>query len=351
MAMSGRRIHLGKWLLPKLAMLYGTGFMVWRLLVASPLFARWWPLQVGEIFAVWTVVPVLFFVVAGLFWRSRWIWVGILIPMLWFSVEYGSLFLPSSLNVPSMVAQAGTQDTTLRVMTLNTWRGDDRDGNFAAAVQEWQPQLIAVQEVSARFRLDLQELEAEWPYQVHGLTGGRGRVALLSKLPILSNDVDSEWLGCHCMQVVVSWHGQAIRVIVVHIWAPSYDIDMHGPIPLVYDFNASHQRVTYDALLQQVESSAEPVIVLGDFNTTERQPGYRQLYEAGFKDAHAEVGWRLGHTYPAPFRVIRWLPVSLIRIDHVFYDAGWQAIRVWTSSLMESDHQALIADLEFVVRD
>ncbi len=344
-------MRLGKWLLPKLAMLYGTGFVVWRLLVASPLFARWWPLQVGEIFAVWAVTPVLFFAVAGLFWRSRWIWLGILVPLLWFGVEYGSLFVPPSIGVPPVVAQSGPQGRTLRVMTLNTWREDDRDGDFAAAVKEWQPQLIAVQEVSARFRYDLQELEAEWPYQIRGLTGGRGRVALLSKLPILSNDVDSDWLGCHCMQVVVSLHGQAIRVIVVHVWAPSYDIDTQGAVPLVYDFNASHQSVTYDALLQAVETSAEPVIILGDFNTTERQPGYHRLYEAGLKDAHEEVGWGLGHTYPAPFRVIRWLPVSLIRIDHVFYDAGWQAIRAWTTPLMGSDHQALIADLEFVVQD
>lgn len=346
------RKRLGKWLLPTMAMLYGIGFVVWRLLVASPLFERWWPLQVGEIFAVWAVAPVIFFVLAGLFWRSRWVWLGILAPLLWFGVEYGALFLPSSVDVPPVVAQeAGAQGTPLRVMTLNTWKEDDQGGDFAAKVEKWQPQLIAVQEVSSRFRLDLEALEKEWPYQAHGRTGGRGRVALLSKLPILSDDVDSDWLGCHCMQVVVSWHGQAIRVIVVHIWAPSYDLDTQGAIPLVRDFDASHQNVTYDALLQQVESSIEPIIILGDFNTTERQSGYHRLYETGFKDAHEEVGWGLGHTYPAPFRVIWWLPISLIRIDHVFYNAAWRATQVWTSSLMASDHQALLVDLELAVQD
>lgn len=349
--MSGSRIRFGKWLLPRLAMLYGTGFIVWRLLAASPLLARWWPLQVGEIFAVWAVAPVLFFVVIGLLWRNRWIWFGILIPLLWFSVEYGALFLPSSVDVPSVVAQDGTQDTILRVMTFNTWRQDDRDGNFAAAVEEWQPQLIAVQEVSSRFRSDLKKLEGEWPYQVHGRAGGHGRVSLLSKLPILSENADADKRGCHCMQVVVTWRGRPIRLIVADIWAPSYDLDKQGPIPLVQDFDASRQDVAYDALLQEVESSVEPIIILGDFNTTERQPGYQRLYNAGFKNAHAEVGWGLGHTYPAPFSRIGWLPVSLIRIDHVFYDAGWQAIRAWTTPLMGSDHQALIADLELVVRD
>lgn len=116
----------------------------------------------------------------------------------------------------------------------------------------------------------------------------------------------------------------------------------------VKGFDASNQALAFEKLLALVQASREPVIVLGDFNTTERQAGYELMVEAGLKNAHEEVGWGLGLTFPAPFVMFDWLPFSLIRIDHVYFDSAWRAIETWTTTLMGSDHQAVIADLRWV---
>jgi endonuclease/exonuclease/phosphatase (EEP) superfamily protein YafD len=44
---------------------------------------------------------------------------------------------------------------------------------------------------------------------------------------------------------------------------------------------------------------------------------------------------------------MKWLPFSLVRIDHVFYDSSWRAVRTFTSPLIGSDHLALVADLQW----
>jgi endonuclease/exonuclease/phosphatase (EEP) superfamily protein YafD len=266
-----------------------------------------------------------------------------LIPLIWFGSEYGALFLPST---PAL-AIAKAEGATLRVMTFNTWNQVDEEGTFAAAVEEWQPDLVALQEVKFAFRKDLKEAKEEWPYQVHVPMRGRYNIAILSKVPIMLEEADGDRFGCHCVQALLEWNGETIRVIVVHIRAPDTSVKFRRGIPVVRRFDASNQALSYAALAKQIEESDEPLIVLGDFNTTEGQPGYRLLYQLGLEDAHEAAGWGLGFTYPAPRTRVSWLPIPLIRIDHVFFSEAWQATEAWTTPLMGSDHQAIVADLRW----
>ncbi len=321
---------------------YTVVFVVWRLIVASPLAPLGiWP--VTEVFAVWALIPLPFMLVAGLMWRSRWTWSALLIPLLWFGGEYGALFVPEMAER----AKASVEERSLRVMTLNTWKQNEQFGEFAATVEQWQPDLIALEEVGPGLALDLEQLSATWPYQVQVSIRSATRVALLSKFPILSQEADADFLGCHCAQLVVEWHGQRVRVIVVHVRAPRIFVDGGWQTLPIQTFDTSAQAKSYAKLLPLIQESREPLLVLGDFNTTERQAGYKLLYEAGLKDAHEEAGWGLGMTYPAPFIRPSWLPFPVIRIDHVFYDGAWQATRTWTEPLMGSDHQAVFADLRW----
>jgi vancomycin resistance protein VanJ len=340
-------MRLGRRLSTGVVLLYVLSFVVWRLLVASPLYERWWPLQVSEVFRAWSVAPLPVLLLLGIVGRSRWLWTGLLIPFIWFGSEYGGLFLPAT---PAL-AIAKAEGSTLRVMTFNTWNQVDEEGAFAAAVERWQPDLVALQEVKFAFRKDLKEAEEVWPYQVHAPIRGRYNISILSKVPITIERVDDERFGCHCVQALLEWNGETIRVIVVHIRAPDTSVKFRRGIPVVRRFDASNQALSYAALAKQIEESDEPLIVLGDFNTTEGQPGYRLLYQLGLEDAHEAAGWGLGFTYPAPRTRVSWLPIPLIRIDHVFFNEAWQATEAWTTPLMGSDHQALVADLRWVGRE
>ena len=327
---------------------YVLGFILWRILVASPLYIKWWPLQVSEVFGLWLLAPLPFLLIAGIIWRSRGSWLALALPLLWFGSQYGGLFLPDL----TPRAWASGETSSLRSMTLNTWTQRDGDGDLAAALQEWQPDIIALQEVGALLPLDLAALSDEWPYQVHANIRVLTTVAFVSKVPILDVDADNLWDGCHCMQVVIDWQGRAIRVFVVHIRSPRLGATNYRWQPLhMRRFDTSEQEEAYAALLPLIEASREPVIVLGDFNTTEREAGYHKMIDAGLKNAHAEVGWGPGFTYPAPHSHLDWLPSSIIRIDHIFYDKAWRATQTWTTPLMGSDHQTLVADLQWIGDD
>lgn len=326
---------------------YVIGFVLWRFLVNSPTFGQLWPVQLSEVFAAWALLPVPFLLIALAFGRRYWYGLALLIPMLWLGNAYGGQFVPRL----GEAAYADGGARTLRVMTFNTWLNADESGELAAKVTEWQPDVMAFQEVWPPFDSNLEALSEQWPYQVHAVVRGVTSMALLSKWPIVSYDTDHDWQGCHCTEFLLDWDGELVRVIAVHIRAPSLGVRNYREVPIrVQGFDASVQAVSYAALLPRIERSQEPLIVMGDFNTTERQEGYQLLYAAGLRDAHEEVGFGFGFTYPAPFSRVKWLPVSLIRIDHVFFDSSWRAIDTWTSSLMGSDHRALVADLQMVER-
>src|SRR5215204_2984768 len=99
-----------------LAIGYASIFVIWRVLEASSRYAAWWPLRVSEIFAVWALLPLPFLVAAALLWRTRWVWIALLIPTLWFGREYGGLFLPPAFAT----AHASVENANLRLMTFNT---------------------------------------------------------------------------------------------------------------------------------------------------------------------------------------------------------------------------------------
>jgi len=232
-------------------------------------------------------------------------------------------------------------------MTFNTLYLSSHYQDLVNYVDQVQPDIIAMQEANPILASRLKREASAWPYSEYTFVRINGRIALFSKFPIQSIDADEEWLGCHCAQALINWQGKTIRIIVVHIRAPTYVPSVTAGLPSVKGFDASAQAHSFAALRSQIASSREPLIILGDFNTTEREAGYRSLYAAGLKDAHQEAGWGFGMTFPAPYGRYPWLPISLIRIDHVFFNDDWRATQSWTVPLMESDHQALLADLRW----
>lgn len=105
------------------------------------------------------------------------------------------------------------------------------------------------------------------------------------------------------------------------------------------------QRVQVDALLGPQwlghRACQDPVVLLGDFNATERYRAYRRLAARLF-DVRRQVSVKGGgRTFPAR------LPI--LRIDHIFVSASLEATEVWTvnsaAARLASDHLPLVADL------
>jgi endonuclease/exonuclease/phosphatase (EEP) superfamily protein YafD len=93
------------------------------------------------------------------------------------------------------------------------------------------------------------------------------------------------------------------------------------------------------------EKESGPVLMMGDFNTTDMDENYSRL-TTNFADTFREVGWGLGFTNPDwqhnnPRRGPSFMPMYQ-RIDYVFHNAAFTPVeaRVGPSS-GGSDHRPL----------
>ena len=90
-----------------------------------------------------------------------------------------------------------------------------------------------------------------------------------------------------------------------------------GRWPLIpYDYKATTRDQQIAAIVQtaKTESQGAPVLLMGDFNVTEREAGYRILTQS-LVDSHRAVGFGPGNTWKSE-RLIP-TPLAIIRIDYL----------------------------------
>jgi len=89
----------------------------------------------------------------------------------------------------------------------------------------------------------------------------------------------------------------------------------------------------------EAEDANTPMLIVGDFNMTDRSDDYWRIVEH-YHDAFREVGFGFGWTFNGTF------PIPLLRIDYVFHNDAVQALtaRVLVNS-GNSDHNPLVVDV------
>lgn len=330
-----RKVALG------LSLLYTVGFVVWRGVLLSSYYDRFWQLRLSEVFNAWFYLPLLLPLLLALLTRQRMACLILLIPLSCFSYEYGPQYLPKwqrwwYSNPPA---------TTLRLLTWNTHATIDHDDEFIREVRRLQPDLVALQEASYTLRRKVaDELFAEYPYQVNDLLSSAESLVTLSRFPVIQHNFDRRLGGCRCQQLVIQWHDRQITVINSHMPSPYISIDPFPRIPRVIIFDNQFQYRAMDALLAQVASISGPLLVLGDLNTTEQQWNLRRL-QHDLTDAFANAGWGMGFTFPVGKRLRYGAVPPFVRIDHILYNDHWQAISAWPGPPLDSDHLYVLADL------
>jgi len=331
------------------AILYTLLWIGWRVLLQTSFYDSYWQLQVSQIFGGWSYLPLIPLILLGVWARVRWSFPILLLPAIFFASEYGRQYLPNWHLVEEH------RGATVRVLSWNTLYTSDSEFRFIEGLRELQPDVVAIQEYSYTLARFLEEELAEnYPYTYFFQPSSRASLGLLSRYPIVEVDVESAFSGCRCQRAILNVEGRLVTVINLHALSPSYRIKPNSPG--VTHFNTQYQGYFFDALFKQIEAAEGPLLVLGDFNTTERQPNYRRL-TAQLNDSFAQVGWGMGHTYPdygtfeRSFQ--RWFGVEgglfpLIRIDHVFHNEDWIARSAKTVSFEDSDHRAIVVELGLV---
>jgi vancomycin resistance protein VanJ len=327
------------------ALLYVAAFVSWRLLLLADVSVHFWALELSRAFIAWAYLPGMLLALMNVVVRSQSTWILLLVPVLAFAIEYGPIVLPGT----SALTVVDDPDRIIRVMTWNMLYDSGARSGFIAEMEALEVDLIALQEVG--FGLTQRIRQSSGPlaeFYIKEENFGRGGIALVSRYPILAVEPVGPWNPCNCFKAEIDWNGEQITVLVAHVRAPSFRLS-----PKIWErrsghFVTSHQNDAFDAILEEIGQSEAPVLLLGDLNTTEGQPNYQRLRRILW-NSHEEAGWGFGFTFPRRGVVpeAAGLP-PFIRIDHIFFDDKWLALRSKVGSIGFSDHQYVLADLYFL---
>jgi len=297
----------------------------------------WW-LQIANVFALLLFVPLLPCVPAALVIRSRWMHGAIAAALVLFLALFGARFLPRSAPPAS--------GTAIRVMTFNHLFSNEQVANIIREIRAQDADLVGLQEFSEQTAEAIKtELIGEYPYQFLE-PGNQNGLGLISRYPFLTQGIDE---SRHGQRVTIQLEGQTVTIISLHLAAPY--IESHTsrrlfslPIITGYDTSAPNRQI--DRLLAGIEKIDGPLIIMGDFNTSDREPHYAKM-AAVLHDAFRETNWGLGFTFPDHKRfgpVI--IPFPLIRIDYVWSKGGvLPAAAHVECNNTGADHCFLVADL------
>ena len=225
-------------------------------------------------------------------------------------------------------------------MTWNLSYENPSPEGVAKIVKSEAPHVIAIQELVKSTAVELsQALKRDFPYQVISPAFEFG---IFSKYPLKSSQPSGlSPQVIKFQEVRISVGNREIELIDVHLPVPKLQTSQFGMLTLPVDFNTNKWDAIYPILLDRIKNIDRPLLVVGDFNTSDRDRNY-QLLSRYLTNAFQTAGWGMGMTFPIAPPVT----IPLVRIDHIFYSQHWHARSAWTKVGVGSDHQYLVAELQ-----
>lgn len=299
--------------------------------------ARWW-VAMTNIFALYLFAPLLVLAPLALVLPSGWLRAATAVPLAIFLASFGPWLVPRGAEQPA--------GTPLRVVTFNQRVYTGRASEILEAVRAQGADVVALQEVTPdvmhRAETRLRDI---YPYQEHVPHEWDLDMTILSRYPLRVHEHDPQ---VRRLWVTLDVDGHDVHVINVHLNSPEYGSYSPRWMPqlrLPRGYSAARRASEAPRLFAVVDRVAEPLIVLGDHNFSEREPLYDE-FAARLTDAFRSTSWGVGATYPDDrvyFGVP--LPVPLIRIDYVWTRGLTPVASRVTCEVAESDHCMLVADL------
>ncbi len=313
-------------------MIYGlsaTGYVALRLLVGE----RWDTIAFANNFVPWWALGGLIAALIAIFSRWRWPLLALQAPILiLFVVVYGELFWPNR-----DAAEAGN-NIPLTAATYNTLSLQSDPQQVLTVINALDADVIGLQEVGPDLA-DLLAQQQKYPYQALHPAESEHGVALLSRYPILEEQVFSPFQKyVRHLRVLVDINGTQVAIYVVHPHTP------HPYFPPTA-YNTQFRDEQLAALRQRLKTDTIPILVLCDCNTTDQSDAYRAMDKI-LVDSFREAGWGLGFTFPARILEGELDVPRMIRIDYVWHNEFFVATNAQVGhDSGTSDHRPVIVNL------
>jgi endonuclease/exonuclease/phosphatase family metal-dependent hydrolase len=266
---------------------------------------------------------------------SFWLRVGIGLCLLIAAIR----FLPTWISLPPFETPDAPR---LSAATWNLYVTNHNLDELRQTVLAAQPDILAVQELTEAHQTvlaDDPELARQYPWQYLEANTADG-MGILSRYPIveqgiLRNPNRAESFPTLWARVDLG-NGRTLMVVTAHARAPR--TPFHRPLPFPRGFDSTGRDADIAFLRHFIDPFLEnnqPLLLLGDFNLTEREPAYREA-SAGLIDAHQAVGNGSGNTWI--LSPLRWLNLGLLRIDYLFSSPRVTPLRTSVDCAGSSDH-------------
>jgi endonuclease/exonuclease/phosphatase (EEP) superfamily protein YafD len=298
----------------------------------------WW-LELSRIFALFLFAPLLLLAPAALLIRSRWLRAATALATLAFLAMFGARLLP-----PFGQPLAGAR---LRVLTINQLYTNTRTADLVAAIRTQRADVVLIQELTPRLaEAAKRQLIDQYPYQVLAPGDTDWGLGVLSRYPLRLAEREQDYIA---QRMIVDVDGQEVALINVHPRAPQVEtrrLRRFRPVKVVMNYDTTLRGRELPRLLETIDAIDGPLIVAGDFNTSDREPPYAEL-AARLHDAFGETGWGFGFTFPNDKQLARLrVPFPLVRIDYIWSNGGVAPAAAHViCDFGGSDHCAVVADL------
>jgi endonuclease/exonuclease/phosphatase (EEP) superfamily protein YafD len=286
----------------------------------------WWASDLFSHFRLQYAVAALILLVAALALRDHRIAVVLAVVALVHGWAIKDLWLGGTASA----AQGGMN---LRVVSANVWAMNPTPDKALAFLRASDADLVVLVDARhRRWRQVLSELATLYPYRAPESSRERAPVVLLSRYPVVLEEVVRPPGGRRpYLMAKLAVGGNELVVVGVHPTSPS--------ATRARDSRRRNRELDHIALA--IGDTDRPVIVAGDFNTSPWSPHFQDLVAAGgLRNAAA------GHGYVATWPT--WFWPALIPIDHVLLKGPLAVAAVRRGPAVDSDHFPLIADLRLL---
>ena len=180
-----------------------------------------------------------------------------------------------------------------------------------------------------------QRLSQTYPFNAHYWNGPA--IGIFSRWPLTVLEQPGPDLPGFMLRVhAPSGDFDLIAVHVPRPWWTSGGSTYQSPMPNhgSYQATAAEHHRLIEQIAARVAKDDHPVVVTGDFNSTDRGRDYRVL-TSHLDDAMLD-------TWGQPSEIGKWYTL-MVRIDHLFVKPGWCADNSSWYSVPASDHRGLIS--------
>ncbi len=287
---------------------------------------KWWITSVSYLWEQLTLLSILILAFSCwlLRWQQRWvqIYLGLLTVVLLYQIQ---VLLPYTVLYPKMVATVAPTSRTFQLMVSNVKMTNREAARYLAFVDEINPDIVQVIELSEWWQSQLAPLRAAYPYYIEQPQENAYGMGIYSRVPLQNSQIyhfeDTSTPSLYTELVFPT--GEQIALYALH---------PRPPLP-------SNSVAAADKALLQVahlvQTATLPVVVAGDFNDV---PWSYTLQE--FREISRLNALRVGRGFYNSFGVDRlWLRIPL---DHIYLSAELGLVELKRLPPFGSDHFALL---------